>query len=561
MEYWKKSINFILKHPISLLLILIGTIIELAIIFPNGAIDCKNSICGMWFNERYIHDSIWHIALAQNSFNQYPFINPNYDGALLQGYNFLLDFIMYLLSIVGFSPFFSFYKLLPILFSILFPLTIIRYGLILKKTTAYIFFLLFFCYFGSGLGYILSLYHYGNLHESFLWRFPVSQTLQSGSILYNLQFAYSILILLIVLPYLYKKNSIKDIIFVGIGIFIATGFKFFGGITLLLLFGFKELIDLFSSRKNLRKIIITGIIYCISFVISIMVFYQPSKSVQSGSIFVFAPFALVHSMIEEKEMFYSSNLTNARYYLYSVGGFSPRLMMIQGYSVLLLILFNFGTRLVSLFQLFNKKILSYITPASVSIHMTIIISIIFTIFFIQKGDWFNTMQFLFYGVFLANFATADYLSRLTKKKSVISYSLVFIILILTLPSNVDGIRYWYDNPSYISSYELEALNELKKAPKGRILTVNSKNYSYISAFTKKNMYLADTQVLDITGIDYKNRLDELKSLTPDNLDAITFDYLYLFKNEKKDRLFINHLKKQKRYKEFFENEGIIIYKK
>jgi len=87
-------------------------------ILPSGSRFCYQGQCGMFIWGANGHDGIWHLSLISTAYKQFPFISPIYKDGLLTGYNYLMDFSLHLLTFLGFSPQFLFFKLIPIVWFI-----------------------------------------------------------------------------------------------------------------------------------------------------------------------------------------------------------------------------------------------------------------------------------------------------------------------------------------------------------------------------------------------------------------------------------------------------------
>jgi len=190
--------------------------------------------------------------------------------------------------------------------------------------------------------------------------------------------------------------------------------------------------------------------------LSVFLFYDPISSLQSGSTFIFKPFALVHPIIEDPSLFYLKNITNARYYLIEQNKLSPRLIIIEAFSLLLFLFFNFGTRILGFIYLIFKSIKKKVEEIEVYVFLTILFSVFLTIFFIQKGEWWNTIQFFYYALFLSNIFISKFLYELIKKKKIIGIITSLIIIIATIPVNIDILKSFVTFPSqyYISKDEI-----------------------------------------------------------------------------------------------------------
>lgn len=564
-------LEFVKKKGVVFIVIIIALIFHMIVIFPNGSNFCFKGNCGLYFWGASAHDGLWHLAISAVSFNKYPFILPNYTGGNLMGYNYLSDFITFLLKLIQIPSLLSYFKIIPILWFILFTFLIFKLSKKLKNSLSYLSWLLLFTYFGSGFTYFFTLFY-----DQTIWHSSKLLSIQSGQMMENIPYTVSLIPLLLLLIIIYKKLTIKNSFLVGLLLFIAFGFKFYAGIVCSAI----VLVYLFSNLNNYKKIFLLANIFLILIwtIAAVIFFYNPFESVKSGSIFIYAPFAMVHSIIEEPYLFYLKNMTNARYYLYSVSSLllSPRLLFIELFSTFLFLFFTLGLRIIGLFYLIFKFFTRKARYFDYVISSVLIITFLFFIFFIQKGDWWNMYQFYYYFLFFLNFATAEFFYLLTKNlKKYIIIIIIFVVLLLIIPTNIDILKdhLSFSNSVYISNAEILALQYLKKLPKGNILSPINKldtmtlpnpiskefDTSYVAALTEKQTYLNDLHQLNLIGIDYKERLKRMKSFDCTILEEIT--YVYYVKSVTDD--FFNKcvVPRQKKLKKLFENNEVIIYKR
>jgi len=483
-----------------------------------------------------------------------------------------------LLTFLGFSPQFLFFKLVPTIWFIGFCYFLILLGRKIVNNTTFIFWLLFFSFFGSSFTFLFPLYHNGSI-----WGASSLVSMQSGQVLTNIQFALSLATLLMIFYVLKtKKLNYRWICFTGFLLFLNLGIKFYGGFVSavsIYIFLFLEYIgskNRFKS-KNIINTIIKYVILTLFLVLAIVIFYDPFHSFKTGSTFIFSPLSTIHPMIEEPALFYLKNMTNARYYLYSKG-FGPRLLFIELFSLGLFLFFSLGLRIFSVIEIGIRIFKRTITKFDLAIILAAFSAFLFLILFVQKGEWWNVIQFYYYTLFILNFYTALFIYRLLEqmKNNLIKIFIIGVIVALTLPGNLDILRTFAHFPAqaYIPDYELQALSFLKKQPKGVVL-IQQQNKSlikpgimnpiaygedsaYVSAFSSKQTYINDYGVLNITGTDYKKRLERLKALDCSIINEVT--YIYEVKSIPDDFFSKCVHPRQKKLEKLFENDKVIIYR-
>lgn len=484
------------------------------IIFPSGSYLCLNKVCGYQFWGVHNHDSIWHLAVASVSFRSYPLLAPTFAGGFLTGYNMLLDLITYLLSFIGIPFTVSFFKILPIIWFIAFTSITITFARKLYDSALFVGLLLFFFFFGSSFSYFFTLYHDRSFERS-----ASILSMQAGNMLSNFQLAISFCFLLLLLIFIHdKKFSLKNAVQIGLLVFLTIGFKFYGGIMAIFLSGC-YLLEYLIIKKDWPGFMKRAAIIGLFILLSVLIFYNPFLAFKSGSALIFAPFALVHSMIEEPTLFYLPDMVNARYFLYSTGNFSSRLVFIELFSVFLFVFFNLGSRFFGFIILIIHKVKKQFRRLHLYIFLTIVLATVIPVLFIQKGQWWNTVQFFYYAQFLAGIFIAELLYKMFKTKRITLIIPALLLLIMTIPYNIDVIKPYIDSkPAVISSEEVEALGYLKKQPFGVVFhSFDDKNgkksyieVAYIAAFSGKQSYVSDFVQLDLIGIDYADRLKKLE---------------------------------------------------
>ena len=519
----------------------------MTIIMPSGSYYCFEKKCGLFFWGANGHDAIWHLAIVAVSFSKFPFIMPNFQGTSLGGYNIFLDLVIYLLSLLKISPLVSYFKLIPIIWFFLFTVLVVKLARTIKDSKIFVIWLLFFSYFGSSFTYIFTLFH-----KKTIWGSSSLISMQSGQMTTNMQYALSLIfILLILLVIKSNKQSLKTDVLLGVLIFINLGLKFYGGVISIIMVCLYYLFEFIKSKLSFfQKVffLVKKALIIIPFVsVALLFFYNLSSSLKLGSGLIFSPFTTVHPIIEEPLLFYSKKLADALHF-YKGQGISLKLFLLEIFSFFLIVFFGMGVRVAGLVYLLVNMIKKKINSFDLIIFLTILLAIFFSYFFIQRGMWWNTVQFYYYALFLLNIYLALFLSQLDVKK--ISTIFVFIITVLiNLPANIDILHDFtqYPAPVYIPKEEIEALKFLKNQPEGIVFTLpydrdilNNKekpqalfaavDSSYVPALSEKQIYLGDLEQLKLTNVQYEERLKE--TIRPNCEFLKQFRYLYFIHTQK-----------------------------
>ncbi|MBI2641844.1 hypothetical protein HYW87_04620 [Candidatus Roizmanbacteria bacterium] len=560
-------LKYIRRHPFLLFIILPAFFLYMLVIFPSGTFLCFKEACGIQFWGVHGHDAMWHLAIANVSFNKFPFVAPTFVGENLYGYNYLLDFFIFLFSKLGIPAIITYFKIFPVVWFILFTSLLIILGRKIKDSPLFVSLFLFFNYFAGSFYYLIKLYREHSINDSST-QLPQPIMLMMS----NPPYAFSLLFLLWILILIKERNfNLKTSLAAGFAIFMIMGLKFYGRVIGIFLAGIY--LTLQFLFKNFKRYLLFILFLGFFAFLSIIFFYNPTQSIKTGAVFGFAPFAIIHTITETPNQFYLQSMTDARYYLMS-RGIGPRLIAIEALNLTIFLFFYLGTRFFGLLYitiLLSKKKLD---TFDFSVILTICFSIFLTATLVQKAEWWNTMQFFYYAIFLSTI----YLSKLSfdlfqNKKAVVKL-IVPIIMFLSVPTSYDLIKFFWAIPgaTYLPREEMEALAFLKKQPDGVVYRPlyekEWKNYSksnplytyedtaYLAAFSGKQEYLANELQLRLTGIPYPRRLEKVKKLDCSILSEV--DYVYEIRDLPDEEKIIMKCKAPN-IKQIYGNGKIIIY--
>jgi len=517
----KDSLRYIIKNPILLIVIIPAFILTLINTIFDGQMGCVQDNCGFIVGTNF-RDGIWFQAVAATAFKTFPFQMPNYAGEALRGYHYLPNLFAYILSLAGIPIAITFYKLLPMAYMTGMTILAIKLARAIQDKVLFVGLFLFSLFFGMHLSLVTSLYHYGEIRNGAL-----INTFQATRILESPHVALALLGLFYVVWKLYTKRlSQRDYILNAVIIFVILGTKFYVAFSLILILSIYELVVFVQSKKPL-PFLKHGLLYLVSAMCAIFIFYDPFSVSKSGSIFVFSPFATVHHLIETPDLFYSQSMVLARYFLYEAG-WSPRLVLIELFSVFLFVVYYFGTRVLSFLYFLNPRNLKALKPIEIAIGISTLISILVSVLFIQKGDWYNPIQFSVPAAYLSVIFLSRWLYDLVKYNRFIGYGIIGIYVLVTLPAHFINLKYLNNSARLvIPQDEVSALAFLKKQPPGVVFSpIDIFDMAYVSAFTGKSSYLNFTNTLENSGIDYSQRKTNA-SRFPETISQIEAKYFYL----------------------------------
>lgn len=563
LRYFKelKLPNFKKRNNLIFLgVIIIGTVFQTLPTFRSGLTYPYG--LGLWGPNT--HDGVWHIALINQLVKAVPPENPIFSGVSVKNYHFFYDILIactnYLTQLSITDLVFRFY---PILFSML--LGIGTYYLmtnIYKKTLAMIL-SLYLIYFAGSFGWIveyIKVRHLGG--ESAFWA--------NQSISFNLNPPFAIsLIIVIAIFYLLsfdrvQKSFVPLVILCG----VLLPFKAYAAVLIL-----TTLLIISIIRRSIQ----IGAVFITS-VISSYLFFISNFSL-GDKLILFSPFWFIHSMIDSPDRVGWVRVSLMRNTGFEKGNWL-KVILAELISLTIFILGNLGTRLFALPALLGFK---YIVRREILLSISIfsLLSFVIPILFIQAGNPWNTIQFLYYGLYSLALIAGTVLSNfLTKFNNFFAKVFILMILIITpINSWATANGYLsYQPHALISSQEIEALEFLSKQKDGIVLIypydpkLKTKitepwplyaydSTAYVSALSKKPSYLEDEGQNQILLTDYKKRLvaskDFFLSTNSESRDFILnnhISYIYIPKVNSirldQETLGVNNI---------FENDEVIVY--
>jgi len=553
----KRTATYLWNHKAILFLCIFVYIITLVRTVPDGGMGCVSGKCGLILGENS-RDGVWFMTLAATAFKTIPFQLPIFSGAPLQGYYYLPALIVYLVSRLGIPILLFCYKIFPVIYLFSMTIILVTLGRKIKDNPVFVFLILFFVLLGIPLTIAPSLIHSSPLTNKLL-----INTFQASNIFDSHPTAYSYLLFfpgLIVM--MNKKKKIKDYIVISILLFLLFGTKFYTAFLFLSIVSFVEIIDVFKKKQSVRKTFSHLGLYALFVMASVLLFLDPIHATKGVQMFVFSPFATVHHLIEEPSLFYIENMVLARYYLYQFG-MTPRLLAIELFSSFLFVVFYFGIRVIGFIYLIKQYALKKASSIEISAGISIFISIAISVLFIQRGDWFNPMQFAVGASHLLSIYAALFCYETFMRNKFVFYGLFVIVLICTVPSNLMNLTYLNSGGRSVISYpELEALNYLKKQKDGAVFfPLEGPDSPYIPLLTGKTTYFNFINVLANFNVDIKKRQAQVSDYKKMNVEELEVKYAYLPVRLTDFNLLYTKFKSSQDYKIIFKNTEIALFEK
>jgi hypothetical protein len=494
------------------------------------------------------HDGIWHLSLINHINNPLKIDMPVFAGETLKNYHPFFDILIaYLSKITFIDSSIWLFQIFPLISASLFLYISFLLGQKITKSFFGGLTLMILNTVNNSFGWIVTLIRSGSFDgESLFW------AMQSPSNQLNPPYMLSILLLL-VLIYLLNNDKPKKI-FIFLILILLPIIKVYSAVPAFIIFFFYVL-------KN-KKYLVT---FILSLIFAALLFFQYNST--SGSLVKFQPFWFINSMIESSDRLYLPKIANIRYTLEASGKIGPRLIVYYLTTFSIFIIGNFAFRLIAFKQIIKNKALLF----------SIFICTLVPVLFIQKGTSWNTIQFLYYALFLANIPLTVFFSQHKKIAT-------FIIIISFLPL-IGSFPNWLGKipPTSVSGNEISALNFLKKQSPGTVLCYPYDAYlkktlnitplpiyayettSYVAAYSHQLSFLEDEMNLENSGYDWRQRRqDSIDFFTQKNqyidrgfLVNNQIDYLYLPKIYLSKNL---EFSPQMSLEQIFENPEIIIYR-
>lgn len=506
---FKDKFNFLVVALIG-----IGTIFQQMPTFKNGL----NYPYGLGFWGPNTHDGIWHVSLINQLVKDVPPQNPIFAGEILKNYHYFYDLLIAATSYISAVPILDLtFRFYPLIFSL--SLGIGSYFLIKsfvkeesKEGKLAILLSLYLVYFAGSFGWIVEYIKQGHLGgESAFW------ANQSISFNLNPPSAISLIIVIAIISTLPNIKSKLSILVLTILSGALISFKAYAAILILLSF---LMVGVIKRSPLYLLVFITA-----TFFASILFL---SNFTTDKKLILFSPFWLIHTMIDSPDRVGWARLSLARTVGLETGNWF-KFFSAEVISLIIFILGNLGTRLFALLSLIKiKEILKNLQYLFIFLFSTL--ALIIPILFIQSGNPWNTIQFIYYFIYISAILGGYVFAKIILKLPKILALLLATIFICLTPINswatANGYLS-YQPHSHISNEEFKALKFLKNQKEGVVLThpydPRIKNMlaepwpqlaydstAYVSALSGKSVFIEDEPQNQILLTDYKKRITQAK---------------------------------------------------
>jgi hypothetical protein len=486
------KINFKKIDLISLLIILVGIFsqtfqfIKIGQVKPQGIFMIANNSV----------DAVWHASLVTELVKHFPPFEPGMYGVNLVNYHFWFNFVtaelVRVFNLPVLSTMFSgMYVLVPILLGLIgYALAKIIYN---NKFFLRLFlFLLFFAGDASfwAMGYFV---HVFNFNAGWIFEDASKFMDIPGRGIAEIIF-FAGLYLLIANK---EKLSFKNIFFLGILFGSLYSFKVYFGISVLVGLFCLSIFKLIKKEFSYFGILIIASIFTLCQ-------FLPFNS--SSGLF-FLPLDMPREYFVQAA--YKMTWIDLRLEIYRQHSNYFRLVEYFSLMTIGYLIFQFGTKIIGLIPL-KRNIVKLNPDISVFLYSILFASLGFGLFFYQKVGGANIYEFFLVSSMVLVILTSLTLSLYLPKNKIVTFVLILVFLIITLPRWVYSVTD-YAKTEYFSGFhgvtnqELQIYNYLKNYKDNSSLLVLGKvNYtavsSIMSVLTDKNIFLLGSGSLGQTNV-------------------------------------------------------------
>lgn len=518
--WWLKKLVFNVPFLLVLLLVIW---IQGATLFPNGEIGSKGEL--IFYDGVAFRDSTVHLSLIAEMQSRFPPTNFSAEGVILKNYHYLYDaFLALIVKLTNIPALFLYYKITPILLSLLLGLAIYFTTLTFTKNRWAAIGAIFFTVFGTSLGPL-----FGKEPNVFM-------TDQILGMMVNPQGILSLIIFLTLYLFLVKKNYPFFALLLG----ISFGVKAYGGIVFALAAAATVLL---SRNKKLFFAVFLGGLLMVGWILFTI----------DGKVagIKFAPFWLIEKMVVDP-----FRLDLPKYYLLSQHYLSlGRYFHLTGLVILGIVVYfvgSLGLRIFGLLEVFSKRKFDL---ATIFLFSAAAFSFLIPLFSNQSSKAYDIVQFTpYFTVFMG------IMFSLTVFK--FKWPIIFIAVILTLFFNKNEIFKRLEKTGdkvVFTKNQLEAVDYVKKYTNPEtvfVLETNDFNLDYLwfPSLTGRRTYYSGKRFAQQVGVNIDDKQSEVESFLAGKKDLPEADYVWLpAKNADSVKI-----ESESGFKRIFANSDVVI---
>jgi len=494
----------------SLFIVVLGSLSFLYVMYFSGFI----TNVGIQFIGVNGQDGIRHIAYIKSQVNIFPPQHPGMAGVDLKGFHYFYDFLL-----AKFSQFYLFsvedlyFRFFPLLISVLYGFSFYFLSRKLTSSLNASRLILFFAYFAQSFSVILFLLN-NKIDLSY------SPIVHPIGLIINPFIVLAIGMLITGLALLPEiKKSFKYAIIVGIIFGVLSQIKVYAGIIAI---GAIIIYSLYILLRFRKKYFFNYIVLLVTTALITAVTFLPNNFRQGG--LVFYPLEFYRHYISSHG--FESLNWDIRRVIFEQHNNYPRLIILYLEAIAIFWIYNLGISSITLLKiksLFKKKF--WLNDFNFIISLSIVIPILIASFFLQSVSAFDTVQFLWITIPLFGIPAGIVLAKLIKKNKRMGYVIIFLIIVFSLPGNVDFLlKYSPVNIQPVADKkQLNFFNNVNKAipPKSFLIYIPKENLSnknsfggvpVISALSGIGVYLEGGNLPNKLDNVFKERLNNLVNL-------------------------------------------------
>ena len=505
LRYIFSTVNSI-KHSVAvnkrlLLIIVIGVFVQLSAMWFTMIPTQK----GLFYCCGDPNDNTWFAAVTNELIHSIPPRQPGMYGVPLQNYHFLSNLVVAETARVFHIPYLLVqYQFNTILLSVLYGLLAVVFGRLLHLSDVYIFWLLFFLYFGSDAMYVTLLTLRKGLN------FSMSSLEDGVRFLVNLPRAYAMVMMLgflnLFIIWLKDKKLYLSIL-IGLIAGSLVGFKVYAGIFVLAGLCMYALYE-FLRYKDIRPLAV--------FVLSGLVtlgLYLPINAGAGGLYFTglwrFENFIVQPALglvgLEQARVIYAQHNNWIH------------VAVNEGIYIAIFIFSIFGSKLAGLYQT-KSSVRKIPIPVHIVFITGMLVSLVAGLFFNQTIGSSNTFNFLVSVFIIMSFYAALTMTyAIQRLPKICKHLIIFIVILATIPRIIYETSRNIDNllkgrVTVVSKSTMDAVNYLQDNTKAEdVIFIDSRNYWYdvnapmFAVLTDRPMYLSGKTMLNHFGVNTKER--------------------------------------------------------
>lgn len=556
------------------------------------------------------HDAVWHLGISRHFSQGLSLDNPVFSDTELRNYHYLFNILLGgMHKLTGIALPVLYFQIIPFLMAL--AIGIVVYHLMIiwteRRLAAVVGVIL--TYVGGSAGWVVNLIRHGTLSgESMFW------AQQSISTLVNPPYTLSLIFMLAGFIFFLKTlNEYRIRYFIAAVFFwsLLAQTKVYASI--LTISGLAAAILLIQIprfykpypqlklkfSKPARRILswhflakiklnnpyqlLLAVFACV-IIASVFLTVPFAKGV--SKVFIISPFWFIHTMMGAHDRIDWYKLDEARL-TFAASGRTFKWLLTELLGLGIFVLGNLWTRVIGAIFVTGK--IAFLLVKNRHAHLTdvmltpiIAMSWLIPLIFIQQGTAWNTIQFLYYGLFFLNLYTARALSSMYEhfKYRTISIALILTVIALNIPTNIGTLREYLPQtpPSRVPAEEILALNLLSQMPRGNVLTYphgrdnlefhaphplrDYASTAYVTAYSGQPTVLSDQVNLEIIAANWRPRLQHLHDFFATNseqyakefLRVYNVKYLYLLKGQT-----MNQKPESLGFQKIFDNGLAFIY--